>query len=287
MKSHIVFTKSERYGIFVLVIIIIMLQVLYWFWPKSPDVEISIEQNQALQQHQKHIDSLKLLAIETNKPKQYPFNPNFITDYKGYTLGMSNEEIDRLLAYRKQGKWVNSVKDFQNVTKVSDSLLDSFSHLFKFPDFITNPKQRASFKEPKKLSFKEKKDLNTATAEDLQKVYGIGPYYSSKIVAYRDKLSGFSNSLQLQDIYGLKPDVVENILKTFAVKTPKNIEKVNLNTAKVTDLSELPNLNYEIARQIIKFRETNGNFTDINQLKSIAVFPSEKLDRIRLYLAIE
>jgi len=287
MKSHFVFTKSERNGIFLLALIVILVQTLYWFWPVQTNVEISTEQRIALQKHQQHIDTLKLLAVEANKPKQYTFNPNFITDYKGYTLGMSSEEIDRLHAYRDSNKWVNSVKDFKTVTKVSDSLLDSFSHLFKFPDFITNPKTIKAFSKPKALTFAQKTDLNIATAEDLQKVYGIGPYYSEKIIEYREKIDGFSAGIQLNDIYGVKPDVVQNILKTFAVKTPKVIEKINLNTAKVLDLSELPNLNYEIARQIIKFRETNGSFTDINQLKSIADFPTEKFDRIRLYLGLE
>ena len=287
MKSHFVFSKSQRNGIFLLLLIIMGLQGAYWFWPLSSEVSLTNQQSLELQQHQQHIDSLKLQAIEANKPKQYPFNPNFITDYKGYALGMSSEEINRLLAYRKQDKWVNSVKDFQKVTKVSDSLLDTFSSLFKFPDFITNPKPRRTFSKPKALSFSEKMDLNIATAENLQKVYGIGPYYSKRIVAYRETLGGFSDDVQLNDVYGLEPDVVDNIKKQFTVKSPKKIAKVNLNTAKVTDLSELPNLNYEIARQIIKFREANGNFSDINELRSIADFPSDKLDRIRLYLTLQ
>ena len=53
---------------------------------------------------------------------------------------MSNEEIDRLLDYRKQNQWINSAKQFQEVTQVSDSLLNKISPYFKFPDWVTNPK---------------------------------------------------------------------------------------------------------------------------------------------------
>ena len=42
---------------------------------------------------------------------------------------MSVEEIDRLRAYRKQNKFVNSAEKFQKVTKVSDSLLSKLSLL--------------------------------------------------------------------------------------------------------------------------------------------------------------
>lgn len=284
MKSHFVFSKSERNGIFLLVTIILVLQLAYWLIP-FPNYDAPKDTPELVRFQQK-VDSLKQLKIKENTPKQYPFNPNFITDYKGYTLGMSTQEIDRLLAYRKQNKWVNSKKDFQDVTKVSDSLLNTFSHLFKFPDFITNPKKKKVFTKDRQLSYKDKIDLNNATALQLQEVYGIGPYYSEKIIAYRTKLNGFSDNVQLKDVYGLEPDVINNILKKFTVKTPVNIKKININTAKVTDLSELPNLNYEIARQIIKYRELNGEFNDINQLKSIAEFPIEKFDRIQLYLTL-
>lgn len=284
MKSHFVFSKSERNGIFLLVTIILVLQLAYWLIPFPKDV--APKDTPELVRFQQKVDSLRQLKIKENTPKQYPFNPNFITDYKGYTLGMSTQEIDRLLAYRKQNKWVNSKKDFQDVTKVSDSLLNTFSHLFKFPDFITNPKKKKVFDKDRKLSYKDKIDLNKATALQLQEVYGIGPYYSEKIIGYRTKLNGFSDNVQLKDVYGLEPNVINNILKMFTVKTPVNIKKININTAKVTDLSELPNLNYEIARQIIKYRELNGEFNDINQLKSIAEFPIEKFDRIQLYLTL-
>ena len=284
MKSHFVFSKSERNGIFLLVTIILVLQLAYWLIPFPKGV--APKDTPELVRFQQKVDSLKQLKIKENTPKQYPFNPNFLTDYKGYTLGMSTQEIDRLLAYRKQNKWVNSKKDFQDVTKVSDSLLNTFSHLFKFPDFITNPKKKKVFAKDRKLSYKDKIDLNKATALQLQEVYGIGPYYSEKIIGYRTKLNGFSDNVQLKDVYGLEPNVINNILKKFTVKTPVNIKKININTAKVTDLSELPNLNYEIARQIIKYRELNGEFNDINQLKSIAEFPIEKFDRIQLYLTL-
>ncbi|MFD2828841.1 hypothetical protein ACFSYG_20345 [Leeuwenhoekiella polynyae] len=45
---------------------------------------------------------LKQLMLAESQPKIYPFNPNFITDYKGYTLGMRMVEIDKLLRFREK-----------------------------------------------------------------------------------------------------------------------------------------------------------------------------------------
>jgi hypothetical protein len=45
---------------------------------------------------------------------------------------MSVQEIDRLVKYRKGNKYVNSPKEFQAVTQVSDSLLNVITPYFKF-----------------------------------------------------------------------------------------------------------------------------------------------------------
>ncbi len=59
---------------------------------------------------QQKITVLKQNAIQKDTFKIYPFNPNFITDYKGYTLGLSITEIDRLHKFRKKDEFVNSIQ---------------------------------------------------------------------------------------------------------------------------------------------------------------------------------
>ena len=143
IKSHFKFTRGQRNGIFLLVLIIILLQCVYLF-VEIPTDDISINETE-LAKFQHEIDSLKLVEVENTKPKIFPFNPNYITDYKGYTLGMSSDEIDRLLEYREQDKWINSTKQFQQVTKVSDSLLAEISPYFKFPEWVTNPTPKPKY----------------------------------------------------------------------------------------------------------------------------------------------
>ena len=121
MKSHFQFTNKQRNGIFLLLLIIVVFQSVNWFVDYSNDV--ALENNTELNIFRREVDSLKLVELENRKPKIYPFNPNYITDYKGYTLGLTNEEIDRLHKFRAGNQWVNSTKDFQKVTKVSDSVL--------------------------------------------------------------------------------------------------------------------------------------------------------------------
>lgn len=66
---------------------------------------------------------------------------------------MSTQEIDRLLAFRKENKYVNSAEEFQQVTKVSDSLLKIISPFFKFPDWI---QKKNNFKAEKKRIYSQR-----------------------------------------------------------------------------------------------------------------------------------
>lgn len=109
-KSHFRFTRGQRNGIFLLFLIVITLQCVYFFTDKTTTVPEVDEPR--LAQFQRELDSLKLLAISDRIPKLFPFNPNFISDYKGYTLGMSPEEIDRLHRFRAQDQWINSAVQF-------------------------------------------------------------------------------------------------------------------------------------------------------------------------------
>ncbi len=286
IRSHFKFTKEQRNGIFLLLLLIITLQCVYAFMNFSSE-EIIVDSKE-LQLFQTEIDSLKLVEIENRKPKIYPFNPNFVTDYKGYTLGMSSDEINRLLKFRAKGQWVNSAKQFQQVTRVSDSIFNKISPYFKFPDWVTNPKPKKQytkfFNTNKPKSEAEKIDLNTATALQLQKVYGIGEAFSERIIKYRTKQNGFVSILELGQVYGLKPETIEELKKSFSLKTPKRINQVNINTATKAELVIVRFVDYEIARNIIEYRTLHEGFKSLNELTKVKDFPVKKIEIIKLYL---
>lgn len=216
-----------------------------------------------------------------------PYNPNYISDYKGYVLGMTPEEIDRLHRFRTSGQWINSSKAFQEVTGVSDSLLDAISPLFKFPDWVSSGNRYQSTKSNLNKTFDQKKDLNLATARELQHINGVGEVLSQRIINYRKRFDGgFIDDVQLIDIYGLSNEVIQRIKQEFTVKTPREIHQVNLNTATVDQLVEIQHIDYELAYNIIENRTLRTKFQTLDELTNVNDFPTNKLEIIRLYLYI-
>jgi DNA uptake protein ComE-like DNA-binding protein len=235
---------------------------------------------------QSQINILKASRKNSDSLKWYPFNPNYITDFKGYTLGMSPEEIDRLLQFRAQNKFVNSAKEFQEVTLISDSLLSLIAPRFKFPDWTQkdNKQYGTNSRNVAKEHSDVPEDLNSATAEHLMDIDGIGVKLSARIVKFRDALGGFLIGDQIYDVYGLDPDVAKRVLDRFRVIEKPEVKKINLNTASVEELSRVVYLRHDLARKIIDHREQVGSFESFDELAEIGGFSPEKIERIRLYL---
>lgn len=279
------FSPSQRNGLLLLFAIIIGVQMSYHFLPSKIQNE-SLQEKKEWLAFQTKMDSLKEFKTEY-KQKIYPYNPNFITDYKGYKLGMTVEQLDRLFAFRKENKYVNSAKEFQEVTKVSDSLLKEMAVYFKFPDWVNQKKEYSSGYTPFPKKEKEVivvKDINHATAEDLIKIRGIGEAISARILKERDKFGAFATMEQMQFIWGLSPEVIDYLNQYFKVVDVSQIKKININEATLKELSAFPFFTYTLSREILIYRSMNTKIKDASDLPKIKGFPIEKAEIIKHYI---
>lgn len=285
LKHFLAFNRNERKGIFVFFLVILLLQGAYFSISSREKAPAQNATAITWLNNQKLIDSLK--NVSEPKYRLYPFNPNFISDFKGYQLGMSVEEIDRLLEFRKTGKFVNSAKEFQVVTKVSDSLLSVISPYFKFPEWVVNPK-KTSYQSFKSFDKKEEvivaQDLNTASQEELIKVRGIGEKLSKRILDYKTNLGAFVSMEQLKEIYGLSEEVIAELHKYFFVEELSEIKKIKINELSIKELGTFPYFKYPISKNIVVYRSNNGEIRNSDDLAKIPDFPVEKIEIITLYL---
>ncbi|WP_430615112.1 ComEA family DNA-binding protein [Flavobacterium sp. JP2137] len=227
-----------------------------------------------------------LAAATTSNPPIQRFNPNFISDYKAYTLGMSTAEIDRLHAFRAQDRFVNSAEEFQAVTQVSDRWLDSVKAAFKFPDWKAHKPAKKTDQNaaPPPLPITIK-DINSATRDDLMDLRGVGPVFAERILKERSQLGGFLQMKQLDFIWGLSEECLQNVRVFFDVLDELKPVKTNVNTASLAEINKIPYINYQQARSIVIYRSENGDFSDPKEFENIKNFPLDKLEIISLYLA--
>ncbi len=57
----------------------------------------------------------------------------------------------------------------------------------------------------------EKVNINTASAEELQKLDGIGEKLSEKIIAYREEKGKFTSVYELSEVSGISEDKAEKL----------------------------------------------------------------------------
>lgn len=286
LLSHFWYTTNQRNGILLLLAVNVILQFCFHF--VKFDNEHTPLYNEATMNHlMLQLDSLQMNGFAKKKFNIYPFNPNYLSDFKGYQLGMSTEEIDRLFAHRKKRLFVNSAKEFQQVTKVSDSLLKNISPYFKFPDWI----QKKQFKKPvsddSKKSFKthlSTNDLNKANKNDFLSIRGIDDALSDRVIKYRSTLQGFSEPNQLLEVWGMKTELASQILKVFSIIEKPIIEKINVNTASFREVLSIPYIDYELCVKIFDYRDEVAELQSISELKNIKDLTLEKYNRIVLYL---
>lgn len=125
-------------------------------------------------------------------------------------------------------------------------------------------------------------DINTASAEDLQKVKGIGPSFSKRIIKFRNKLGGFASNDQLQEVYGLDDETIVELQKHFSVLSRPQPLDINSDSAKV--LSYHPYISYDLAWIIINYRKQHGDIKSIDDFKKIKALDEETFAQLEPYL---
>lgn len=273
-----------------LFIAILLFQAVYFI---VSNIDLTSKKEKSIQEkewlaHQSEINALKAKK-RGHKDTIYPFNPNYISDYKGYLLGLSVEQIDKLHAFRKSGKYVNTAADFKRITGVHDTLLVKLSPHFTFGNFTVKAKHSPSQYNTSAIASTTDSavkviDINDALEEDLVKVYGIGPYYAKVILRRRSALGGFVSMAQMDDFAEFSPEAKAGLKKRFAVVGKPTVEKINVNTASLLQLSRFPYFNRDIAKSIITERNMNGKLIKIDDLLKISGFPVDKEKIIALYL---
>ena len=132
---------------------------------------------------------------------------------------------------------------------------------------------------PHKLRANEHIEINGADTTLLMKIPGIGSYYASRIVRYRERLGGFASAQQLEEIDGLPESAI-----AYIKIDNQQIRKMNLNKLTLNQLKKHPYLNFYQAKEICDYRRLKGPLHSIEDLKLLKDFPPDEIERLKPYI---
>ena len=132
---------------------------------------------------------------------------------------------------------------------------------------------------PHKLKANEHIEINGADTTLLMKIPGIGSYYASRIVRYRERLGGFASAQQLEEIDGLPESAI-----AYIKIDNQQIHKMNLNKLTLNQLKKHPYLNFYQAKEICDYRRLKGPLHSIEDLKLLKDFPPDEIERLKPYI---
>jgi len=273
-KPPYVWSKSQRRGVLLLGILSVVMQLVIVLWPRNHSVFWDQKAMQAWEE--KLQKNLKIKQDSTGT--QFQYNPNFLTDYRSYQLGIPTLAYDRLMAFRKSGRYIKNHLHFQKVTGVSDTTLTRLEKHLRYPNF-SELKNRP---QPAKNAW-IKKGLNTASPNELTAINGIGTVRANRIIKYKKYLGGYTSLDQLDEVYGLPDEVLLALKQKFDILQKPKINRRSFQTISLDSLVKLPYINRDQARMLLKLRTQHPNLPldslwQYSGLKGIAV------QRIKLYL---
>lgn len=222
----------------------------------------------------KRYEKYVLIKTDPNKNRSYlfSFDPNSISRSAWDSLGVEKSTINRVKKFLAKGGYFRKAEDVKKIYG-----FDSIKYLELY-SYINIPE--------KKLDENVKIDLNMADSIQLLALPGIGPYFSQRIINYRDKLGGFYSISQLVDVYGLKKSRVDSISSSLTIDL-NYLHSININNATIDELSIHPYISYKEASDILRLRKRKGRIFDLESLRKKKIFQDSTFSRVKPYLSLE
>lgn len=217
------------------------------------------------------------------KHQLFNFDPNAVSLSDWQLLGLSPKQAAVMIRYRDKGGSFYKKEDLQKMYPISPQL---YEKLEPYIDIHTKPflaKQR------KYVGYQVKPiqiELNSADTVGLDSVKGIGAAFARRIFNYRQRLGGFYKKEQLLEVFGMDSIKYREIKDQLSLEKGA-IKKLNINRVVFDELRYHPYLNYKQVNAILQFRKQHGNYSNIADLKKVAILSAETLEKLAPYISFD
>jgi DNA uptake protein ComE-like DNA-binding protein len=205
------------------------------------------------------------------------FDPNNADLNQLTQFGFNRFQAGNIIEYRRKAGVFKTKSDLLKIYGIDSSFYKTIENHIQ----INNPKESpiASY-QPVLFNI----ELNSADSTDLLKLNGVGSVFANRILKYRDLLGGFYSTSQLLEVYNFSEESFQKIESSVSADTLL-IKKIRLNFAEYKDLIRHPYFSKKQAEAVLRYRQKNGSFKDIFQIKTNDLVDAETFSRIRPYLS--
>ncbi|MEO5908645.1 MAG: helix-hairpin-helix domain-containing protein [Ginsengibacter sp.] len=309
LNAYFNFTKKERKGIAVVLIIIFILIALPLLFER-----FNKEERINSVQFEKEIAELRIDSSykkfskssdeyyndytpsykkydASNKSSVFYFDPNSASIKDWMRLGIREKTANTIQKYISKGGKFYKPEDIKKIWGLSES---DAARLIPYVSIKKIEKESLRFdqnKYPEKEPYSNKYsvqniDINVADTAAYIALPGIGSKLSKRIIAFREKLGGFYSIDQVGETY-LLPDSTFQKIKKYLVLNSKAIKKLNINSATVDEMKSHPYIRYYLANAIFQYRQQHGNYNSIEEIKKIMPVTDDIYNKASPYLTIE
>lgn len=173
-------------------------------------------------------------AFTPRKYESFRFDPNTVSVNDLCRLGFTLKQAESIDNYRSRGGKFRRKSDFAKSYVVQDSVYKRLEPYIDIPLL----------------------DLNAADSAAFDSLPGIGGYFASKMVEYRERLGGYSCMEQLMEIYRFDRERFDRISDLMEIRTPPT--PFRLWTLPADSLKMHPDIRlWSIAKAIVLYRDNN------------------------------
>lgn len=311
ISDYFSFTKKERTGTIILMVLILFFIVLPFLYPlfikkrtvdaasfKAAIAELKIKQQDSAKQYttkrfeedndQSYYQPSEKNYNTTPKGELFYFDPNTATAADWQKLGLRDKTIATIHNYISKGGRFYKPED---IGKIWGLRPDEVQRLLPYVEIAAKENNYPAKNYEAKTYDRPKKiysiiDVNTADTAALIALPGIGSKLAQRIINFRDKLGGFYKTAQVAETFGLPDSTFQNIKERITVSNT-GIKQFNINTATVDEMKGHPYIRYNIANAIVQYRAQHGNFASVEAVKNIMLVTDELFNKASPYLTVQ
>jgi len=309
-KDYFSFTKKERTGVLVLMVLIFAVFIAPYFFQQQNSgpgkdelklvsekafVKPTHEDSLNEEDHEQYSSQENYSRKETIVPgKLFKFDPNTLSVDGWRKLGVKEKVIQTIRHYIEKGGQFRRPEDLKRIYGLKPDQVDQLILYAEIKD--TEPENKYHNREmtsrkegfpPRSKEYTAYKtvlvDINLADSTAWIALPGIGSKLAARIINFREKLGGFYSVEQVSETFGLADSVFQKIKSRLLLSALK-VKQIDINKASLDELKQHPYIRWNIAMAMVRYREQHGSFATVDDLSGINILNKELLEKIRPYL---